>query len=200
MVIIVLLPIISALIGWFTNWVAVKMLFYPRQPHRILGITFHGIFPKHQTEVAAKIGSMIASELLTPEDVTPHLKSSEQMSHIKAIVERKMDDYLNGSFQQKHPVLAALLSEKRRSEFKEEILDEIEYFTPEIIDHVVMKMEKDFDVAKIISDRVAVLEVDKLEQLLMKVLEKEFKFVEYIGGIIGFLIGLLQVAITFIRL
>lgn len=196
---IVLLPFISALIGWFTNWVAIKMLFYPRQPRQLLGITFHGIFPKHQTEVALKIGNMIASELLTPEDITPHLKSAEQMSHIKAIVEKKLDDYLNGSFQQKHPVLSTLLSEKRRNEFKQEILEEIEYFTPEIIDHVVMKIEKDFDVAKIISDRVAVLEVDKLEQLLMKILQKELKFVEYIGGIIGFLIGLLQVAITFIR-
>ncbi len=197
---LILLPLISALIGWFTNWVAVKMLFHPRNPVKVLGITFHGIFPKRQHEVAEKIGRLIAAEFLNANDVIPHLTSKEQMSQIKMLVEKRLDEYLNGTFQQKHPVLAAFLSDKRREEFKQEIIEEIEFFAPEIIDHVVMKMEKDFDVAAVIRGRVADLQVDKLEEILMLILEKEFKFVEYIGGVIGFFIGLVQVGITFIRI
>jgi uncharacterized membrane protein YheB (UPF0754 family) len=197
---LILLPLISALIGWFTNWVAVKMLFHPRNPVKILGITFHGIFPKRQYEVAEKIGRLIASEFLNASDVIPHLTSKEQMQQIKVLVEKRLDEYLNGTFQQKHPVLAAFLSDKRREEFKQEIIEEIEFFAPEIIDHVVMKMEKDFDVAALIRGRVADLQVEKLEGILMLILEKEFKFVEYIGGVIGFFIGLVQVAITYIHI
>ncbi|MCW5907931.1 MAG: DUF445 family protein [Chitinophagales bacterium] len=200
MLVVLLLPLISALIGWFTNWVAVKMLFHPRHPRKILGITFHGIFPKRQYEVADKIGKLIAAEFLNASDVIPHLTSKEQMQQIKALVEQRLDEYLNGTFKQKHPVLAAFLTEKRREEFKQEILEEIEFFAPEIIDHVVMKMERDFDVAGVIRGRVADLQVDRLEEILMVVLEKEFKFVEYIGGVIGFFIGLVQVGITFLRL
>jgi uncharacterized membrane protein YheB (UPF0754 family) len=40
---------------------------------------------------------------------------------------------------------------------------------------------------------MSVLEVDKLEKLLMSILAKEFRFVELLGGVIGFLIGLMQV-------
>jgi uncharacterized membrane protein YheB (UPF0754 family) len=89
-----------------------------------------------------------------------------------------------------------LLGDKRKDEFKQEILEEIEYFTPEIIDKVMSKVHRDFDVAKIITERVAELEVDKLEELMMSILEKEFKFVEYIGGVIGFILGLFQVGLA----
>jgi uncharacterized membrane protein YheB (UPF0754 family) len=50
----ILIPLISAFIGWFTNWIAIKMLFHPKEPKRILGIRFHGIFPKRQGHFAEK--------------------------------------------------------------------------------------------------------------------------------------------------
>ncbi|MEZ4979183.1 MAG: DUF445 family protein, partial [Chitinophagales bacterium] len=57
---LLLLPIIAGLIGWLTNFLAVKMLFYPRNPKQILGITFHGVFPKRQAHVAEKVGELVA--------------------------------------------------------------------------------------------------------------------------------------------
>jgi hypothetical protein len=40
--ILFLLPFIAALIGWMTNYIAVKMLFHPKEPKKFIGITFHG--------------------------------------------------------------------------------------------------------------------------------------------------------------
>jgi uncharacterized membrane protein YheB (UPF0754 family) len=51
-------------------------------------------------------------------------------------------------------------------------------------------------VEQIIQERVALLPAEKLEGLIMKLLKKEFKFIEYIGAIVGFVIGLLQVAMV----
>jgi uncharacterized membrane protein YheB (UPF0754 family) len=64
-----LIPLISAFIGWFTNWIAIKMLFHPKEPKRILGITFHGIFPKRQAQFAEKLGKLVSNELLSFEDI-----------------------------------------------------------------------------------------------------------------------------------
>jgi len=52
---LILIPIISAFIGWFTNWIAIKMLFHPREPKKFLGLTLHGIFPKRQKVIAEKL-------------------------------------------------------------------------------------------------------------------------------------------------
>jgi uncharacterized membrane protein YheB (UPF0754 family) len=43
---------------------------------------------------------------------------------------------------------------------------------------------------------VAAFSSDKLEQILYEMMSKEFRFVEIIGGILGFLIGMMQVMLT----
>jgi uncharacterized membrane protein YheB (UPF0754 family) len=48
-----------------------------------------------------------------------------------------------------------------------------------------------------VTQKVAGFSSDKLEQILIAIMSKEFRFVEIIGGVLGFLIGLLQVILTF---
>jgi uncharacterized membrane protein YheB (UPF0754 family) len=64
-----LIPLISAFIGWFTNWIAIKMLFHPRLPIRFAGLTIQGIFPKRQQQFAEKLGSLVSRELLSFNDI-----------------------------------------------------------------------------------------------------------------------------------
>jgi len=66
---LIIIPLISAFIGWITNWVAIKMLFHPREPKKILGITFHGIFPKRQQQFAEKLGKLVSAEFLSFNDI-----------------------------------------------------------------------------------------------------------------------------------
>lgn len=57
------LPFVAALIGWFTNFVAVKMLFRPRKAVRILGIRFQGLVPRRQKELAEKIAETVEKKI-----------------------------------------------------------------------------------------------------------------------------------------
>ena len=61
---IILMPIIGFIIGYFTNYIAIKMLFHPR--NKILGI--QGVLPKRKQEIARKIGEV------TPEIMPPYFK------------------------------------------------------------------------------------------------------------------------------
>ena len=47
------LPFIGALIGWFTNYIAIKMLFHPRDEVRIFFIPIQGVFPRRQKDLPA---------------------------------------------------------------------------------------------------------------------------------------------------
>ena len=69
-----LLPLIAALIGWATNYLAIKMLFHPHQPKKILGLTFHGVFPKRQSQIAEKLGKLVANELFSMRDVAQKIE------------------------------------------------------------------------------------------------------------------------------
>ena len=77
-----LLPLIAAVIGWGTNYLAVRMLFHPREEMRILGLRIQGVFPKRQQALAEKLGQLVARELFSMEDVRRHLQGDEFVAHV----------------------------------------------------------------------------------------------------------------------
>ena len=58
------MPFIGAGIGWVTNFIAVKMLFHPRKPLRLLFFSVQGVFPKRQQAFAHKLGAIVSDELI----------------------------------------------------------------------------------------------------------------------------------------
>ena len=67
-------PVISAFIGWITTWVAIKILFHPRNPKKFLGLTIQGVFPKRQQMVAEKLGAVVAKELIHFDEIAAMLR------------------------------------------------------------------------------------------------------------------------------
>ncbi|MBU4485292.1 MAG: DUF445 family protein, partial [Candidatus Delongbacteria bacterium] len=68
----ILFPIIGAIIGLFTNYLAIKMLFRPFKPITVLGIRLPftpGVIPKEHQKLADKIGSTVGDHLLTNESL-----------------------------------------------------------------------------------------------------------------------------------
>ena len=89
-------PIIGAIIGYVTNWIAVKMLFRPRKEVRVFGkrLPFTpGVIPRGQARLAKAVGNVVETQLLTPEYMGEKLLSEESekefKSHIQAWVEEQ---------------------------------------------------------------------------------------------------------------
>lgn len=193
---IYLLPFIAALIGWFTNYIAVKMLFHPKKEVNLFFFKLQGIFPKRQKAVAENIGKMVARELISAEDIKNKISGGDSVTYIKNIVEAKVDDFLQNKFPEKYPFTSVLFSAKRKTKIKEDLIEEVENSAPEVLSQYFTNLEEAFDVETIVTEKVEALEPEKLEELLNSVLEKEFKFIELIGAVIGFLIGLIQILLV----
>lgn len=194
--ILYLIPFISAFIGWFTNYIAIKMLFHPRLPVNILGITIQGIFPKRQQQFAQKLGILVANELIHIDDIAEKLKNPEQLKSLAPIIETHIDNFLQIRLKEKMPVISMFVGDGTLGKIKEGILEEIESLLPELIERYTNSLKEQIDIEKMVTEKVANFSSDKLEEILNAIMKKEFKFVEIIGGVLGFLIGLLQVLLT----
>jgi uncharacterized membrane protein YheB (UPF0754 family) len=190
------LPFISAFIGWFTNWIAIKMLFHPKEPINILGITLHGIFPKRQKQFAEKLGVLVANELISFDDISSKINSPETIQKIIPIVEERVDHFIKTKLTEELPLLSMFIKDKTLDNIKRGIVNEVETMFPAMIGQMTANMKQDLDVEKIVVDKVSNFSSDKLEEILVSIMKKEFKFVEIIGGVLGFLIGLLQIVIA----
>ena len=193
---LLLIPFISAFIGWVTNWVAIKMLFHPRNPVKFLGITIHGIFPKRQRQFAEKLGKLVGQELLSFAEIEAQLTAGENLSKLSPIVEEHLDHFLRNKLAAEMPIVSAFIGEKTIVKLKAVFLEEMNLLFPSLMKKYAQQLEEDLDLERIVTEKVINFSSDKLESLLYQIMSKEFRFVEIIGGVIGFLIGLLQIGIT----
>ncbi len=190
------LPFIAALVGWFTNFLAVKMLFHPKEKVKIGFIEIQGIFPKRQNVLAQRLGTIVSKELLSFKDIEERFTNRDNLQPVLDIVELKIKDYLDHKFPVHYPLLATFVSANIKDKFAEQAMLEIEDAMPEAIESYVRKMESSFDIEKIVKEKVAKFSSDKLEDIVHAILKKEFRFIEIVGAILGFVIGLIQVGMV----
>ncbi len=194
--ILFLIPVISAFIGWFTNWIAIKMLFHPKEPKKILGITIQGIFPKRQQQFAEKLGKLVSQELLSFADIQQKLVHPNNIQKLMPVVEEHIDQFLRKKLAEEMPVISMFIGENTIQQLKGIFMKELETLFPVIMQRYMGHLQQELDLEKIVTQKVAAFSSDKLEDILQSILSKEFRFVELIGAVLGFIIGLLQVLLT----
>jgi uncharacterized membrane protein YheB (UPF0754 family) len=195
---LLLLPLISAFIGWFTNWIAIKMLFHPREPKKFLGLTIQGIFPKRQEQFAEKLGKLVSEELLSFDEIAGKLTSPDNLNRLTPHVEEHIDHFLRVKLKEAMPMISMFIGDKTIAQLKGIFMEELQQLFPVIMEKYMDTLQEQLDLEKIVVEKVRSFSSDKLEQILNQIMAKEFRFVEIVGAVLGFLIGLVQIAITWL--
>jgi uncharacterized membrane protein YheB (UPF0754 family) len=76
-------------------------------------------------------------------------------------------------------------------------MKELEILFPQLMKSYAKHLEQELDLEKIVTEKVSAFSSDKLESILYQIMSKEFRFVELLGGVIGFIIGIIQVLISY---
>ncbi len=90
-------PVIGAVIGYFTNYIAVKMLFHPRHEVKVFGHVLPftpGAIPKEKNRIAKTIGQIVADELLTEQDLIDRCLNPELEQKIIQKLMQRLDQTL----------------------------------------------------------------------------------------------------------
>lgn len=172
------------------------MLFHPRQPKRILGFTLHGIFPKRQKVFAEKLGKLVSDELLSYEDIQQKITSPENLKKLMPLIEGHIENFLRVKLKDEMPFISMFIGDRTIKSMKRIFMQELEILFPQIMKNYTGNLRSELDLEKIVTEKVAAFSTEKLESILYQIMSKEFRFVEIIGGVIGLIIGLVQVLIT----
>ena len=192
-----ILPVLlSTFTSWITTWIAIKMLFHPRNPVKIAGLTIQGIFPKNQQKIAEKLGQVVGKELLSFAEIESKVTNPDNLQKLKPELEKHIDAFLKDKIKDLFPMLSVFIGDKTITQLKEAFLMELESLFPVLMKSYMNKLEEDLDLEKIVTEKVAGFSSEKLEDILNKITKKEFKFLEVIGAFFGMIIGLIQVLIS----
>lgn len=188
-------PLIGAFIGWITNWLAIKMLFRPRQPVKILWFTFQGIFPKNKPRIANKLGEIVQRDLINFTDIKDRLKDPDALKNFEEEIAQCVDVAIRERIE-RSPILDVIVPDQLISNVHKTIVEEIGKNLPNVIDTSLTKIEQKLDIHQLVKNKVEAFSDEKLENLLLDITSKEFTFIEIIGGVLGLLIGIIQLLIS----
>lgn len=191
----IITPLLAGLIGWFTNWLAVKMLFRPRISKRILGFSFQGVIPKRRSDIAQVVGKTIEQELLTHGDLQAALKKVDFQDTLRPMLQEKIDLMVKEKIASINPMLMAFLPNELLEKIKKTILDEILNTLPQIIDKLGDSFIKSLPISELVIQNINKFDLARLEKMIADAANKEFKFIEYLGAVVGVIIGLVQMII-----
>lgn len=173
------------------------MLFHPRQPKKILGLTLHGIFPKRQQVFAEKLGKLVSAELLSFNDIQEKITNPQNLKKLMPMIEGHIENFLRVKLSDEMPFLSLFIGDRTINSLKRIFMQELEALFPQVMKSYAGQLQAELDLEKIVTEKVAAFSTEKLEAILFQIMSKEFRFVEIIGGVIGFIIGLVQVLITY---
>ena len=94
-------PVIGSVIGYFTNFIAVKMLFHPKKEVRVFGhkLPFTpGAIPKGKSRLAKSVGDAVGNNLITQADIENKLLSDELADKIADMILDKLSISVNDLF------------------------------------------------------------------------------------------------------
>ncbi len=168
-----LLIIFATAHGYAGAWLAVRMLFRPRKPFKLLGISLfpQGMIPRHQARLAAAIGKAIGEELVSHDTIMEELVGKD---FLRTKIRGVIDGYTQEMLAQNYPSLVEALP----ANLREPVLDAITTLQFTIAEHIenVLKNEEtqtaissfvERRVDEVLSRRVAnVIDDDSFEKLV----------------------------------
>src|SRR5919112_5804895 len=98
---VVLFIVFATVHGYVGAWLAVRMLFRPRQPVKLLGITVfpQGMVPRHRERLASAIGKAVGEELVSQETVLDELFEKDFLrKKIQTVVDSYAGDILSQNY------------------------------------------------------------------------------------------------------
>lgn len=187
------LPVFGGCIGLFTDWLAIKLIFRPRRPIRLLpGLVVQGKFHQRQHEVARDYGLVIAQEVLTPPNLLDAILRGPRADQMIAMIRRTIAKAVD---EQAGRLVSVTIGPARLQELKDAAADRAVARLPETVEHAENYLAEAMNVANMVKERMLALTPPQYEGLLRPAFRQEEWKLIAVGGVIGFLVGELQVVL-----
>lgn len=193
-VLLILTPFITAGIGWLTNWVAIQMLFHPREPMRIFFWKWQGLIPRRQQQLAEEAAEIIEREILQQHVILHEIRKIELTPYLNEAAKKLVWERV-GPQLQAIPLLGGFINDGMLAKFEVISAAAMREEAGPLMEKVATQFEANVDLKQMIEDNIAAFDLDRLESIVNLVAKREFRTIERLGAVLGFIIGCIQVAL-----
>ncbi|HEY1969858.1 MAG TPA: DUF445 domain-containing protein [Pseudonocardia sp.] len=197
-----IMPAFGLLTGWLTDYIALKLVFAPKYPKRILGLfTWQGLFFKHRIEFTDIYGDLVARQVVTPSKVITAVLQGPASDRVFAVIQRKVNEEMDRQIGMGRPLVMLAVGGAGYRQVKDIVASSVIARLPETAKQLQGYAEDALDIRNTIVLKMREMTADDFEQLLRPAFKQdEWKLIA-VGAVLGFLVGELQTLLveTFAR-
>lgn len=185
--------LVGTLIGWFTNYLAIKLLFRPYTEKKFLFFRIQGLIPKRKDEIIENVAHIVENELISLSDITEKIKNAEiDDKIIDDLLDKIIGENLKNKILEKNLLLKMFVNDSLMDKIKGYAKNGILENKEEIIEKIVEMVEDKINFKDIMLNKMENFSLEELEDIILKVSKNELKHIEIIGGILGGIIAIFQ--------
>lgn len=193
----IILPICGFLVGWATNWLALNMIFRPVVPFSFLGVKIHGLFLKRQDEVSDSFCQIITEEILSVELIVQAMLTGKEAPRTRAIIQRHFEELVDDSVGLIKPLTQVAMGPKNFADLKQDTGQKAIDLSAQTLKDPLFNQQRALVVKEIMSERMKQLPSEEFQDLLRPCFQEDEIKLILIGGILGALAGVGQLAFIF---
>jgi len=189
------LPVFGGAVGWATNWLALKLIFEPKEPRRWGPVVVQGLFHKRQQEIAKEFADIVSQRVFTGDNLFAEFSKDATREQLMGMVRKKalalVDKY------RQHPMASMIATPELVKKLQSELLREVE---AEMFREGGMVFEftnKSDAIRTKLVERMSVMPPEPFENVLRPAFKQDEWKLILAGGVLGFAAGTVQVLTLF---
>ena len=192
-----ILPLFGILVGYYTNFLALKLIFRPLNPIKIGKLHIQGMFIKRQKEVAIEYSRIVASKIITIENIFEYIIRGPGSERLEQIVQKQIEYAINETAGIIKSLVEISTGSKLFLHIRNIACFRFMQELPMNIRHVFGYAENALDLERILQEKMIGLPPMEFESFLRPVFKEDETTLIIIGAVLGGLAGLIQYFIFF---
>jgi len=169
---------LGAVIGYVTNWLAIKMLFWPRAPVYVFGHRLPmtpGLFVRRRRDFARALGQLTEKEFVCADELYGAMKRAEDQGLVAEFL------------SEMGPIFTAAYRLYARKTDAESFRRDCRILAAKLCEGSV--------IADVICSKIESLPAARVEDMIMAVVRRELTAITWLGAVLGAAIGALKLVI-----
>lgn len=188
------IPLFGLAIGLVSDWLALQMLFHPKQPKRYLGVfRWYGMAFAYRDHFVREYGVLAAEKIFTPKVLLGALLDGPLADRLFVMVHDEVHAALDAELGLVEPLVPAAIGSARYTAMRDAVVAQAQAALPAAAERLEPYAAEAMDVERTLRETLGALSNEELEELLRPVFKDDEWLVVAVGGGLGFVVGELQV-------
>lgn len=189
------LPVGGFLVGYITNFLALRLVFEPHDPINFGFFQLQGLLHKRKNEVAVRFADVMADDVLSPDNMLATITEGSSSERVFDLVEKRIDIVFEE--YKKDPMTAILMPPERITEARDDLLERMRTQKPAPDGLVNSFIGRGTALRGQLSSKLQALDAGSFEGVLRPAFQADEWKLFVTGAVLGTIAGVLQLIYLF---